>query len=270
VVNLNKQPLLASALLVKSQGASIIRDLNLNSEVPPSTGRLIDLTSLRSEVCPQLRRSLRHMMRSSSMSLHRQSATVVNQPPVDRPIRIRITRFDIDVDYRKLVPENRIPIGFWRCLTEAVFMCRMSRIDPFRRCCLTDLFRMCRRRRTANVSAAEPSNGEREIAATSGSSSTDQQPAEPTAQADGVQSPPPVEEKHRSLEEVIEFAMDDGRRRKTGNSRWEASFTPDKTTWINVCKLISLVFILMVAIPAPFCLRLAVYYVFEHDEVSRY
>lgn len=188
---------------------------------------------------------------------------------IDRPIRVRVTRFDIEVDYRELVPENRIPIGFWRCLAEAVFLCRMSRIDPFRRCCLVDLFRVCRRRPAADQLAVS-SDGDCAIDMTSGSSSVERHPAEQTVQADSAQLPQPAQEGRQSLDEIIEFAMDNGCQHRAGKSRWEKSLTAEKTTWMNVCRLLGLVMILIVAIPAPFCLRLAVYYVFEHDEVSQF
>ena len=62
-----------------------------------------------------------------------------NIPP-NRIIPVKISEYNIYVSYEKLLPENKVPVGFWACLIRAIFMCKMQSADAFQGCCDANIY----------------------------------------------------------------------------------------------------------------------------------
>ena len=65
---------------------------------------------------------------------------MVSRLPYDAVIPIRIRRFEIAVDYSKLLVENKVPVGLIRSIANAVFSCGLRDIAPFKECCQMNMF----------------------------------------------------------------------------------------------------------------------------------
>lgn len=55
------------------------------------------------------------------------------------PVPIRISQYDVLVAYGRTLTENRVPVGFWRNIFDALFLCRLRNVGPFRDCCAADM-----------------------------------------------------------------------------------------------------------------------------------
>ncbi|KAK2147221.1 hypothetical protein LSH36_563g02048 [Paralvinella palmiformis] len=55
------------------------------------------------------------------------------------PTKVKFTEYHILVDYRKLLPENDVPVGLWSCISRAVFFCKIRQMEPFKRCCKANM-----------------------------------------------------------------------------------------------------------------------------------
>ena len=60
---------------------------------------------------------------------------LVRKLPRDMIIPIKISEFNIVTNYAKLLPENKVPVGVWKCLSRAIFMCQLKETDAFGDCC---------------------------------------------------------------------------------------------------------------------------------------
>ena len=231
--------------------------------------RVIDLTALRSDEFHTLRRSLRELKAGPEII----STSTVKSTGLRR-INILITQYYLNIDYRKLVSENSIPIGFWRCLCDALFACHLSRIAPFKICCQTNLFRVCRRRPTFEMKW----HRKHQTTGIAGFSSGIEQPQveldvggnegntfEMTSHKDRSRDQSAVLSK-----EVDQLSDNENcqRMQVPDCSKSESRTAETKMTWETVFKLISLTTVLVVLIPAPFYVRLAIYCVFEQQEAS--
>ena len=112
---------------------------------------------------------------------------IVADLPEEKIIPIKISQFDIKVNYGKLLMENFVPVGVVDSFSRAVFLCKIRELAAFKDCC------------DANIVGCCEING-REI------------------------------------------------------------------QWKNICQFVGK-FLLVITIPIPFCIRLIVYYVFEHPEI---
>ena len=61
--------------------------------------------------------------------------------PIGTPFRAKFSHYDILVRYKRLLTENMVPVGFWRNVARSVFFCNLRHIEPFVRCCRTDMLR---------------------------------------------------------------------------------------------------------------------------------
>ena len=59
-----------------------------------------------------------------------------------QPTRVKFSEYHIVIDYRKLSPENEVPVGLWSCLSRAIFHCRLKEVGPFKRCCKANMLSM--------------------------------------------------------------------------------------------------------------------------------
>ena len=62
-------------------------------------------------------------------------------------IPIRISQYDILVDYKKLLTENQVPVGLLTSLGRTFFHCRLRDVGPFKDCCQANMFSSCPTRR---------------------------------------------------------------------------------------------------------------------------
>jgi len=61
--------------------------------------------------------------------------------PIGTPFRAKFSQYDIMVSYKRLLTENRVPVGFWRNVIRNVFFCKLRHVGPFIRCCRADMLR---------------------------------------------------------------------------------------------------------------------------------
>lgn len=61
--------------------------------------------------------------------------------PIGTPFRAKFSQYDIMVSYKRLLTENRVPVGFWRNVVRNVFFCKLRHVGPFIRCCRADMLR---------------------------------------------------------------------------------------------------------------------------------
>ena len=59
--------------------------------------------------------------------------------PATRIIPIKIAQFDIVINYRKLLPENHVPVSITECVSRALFLCKIRELEPFEDCCNANL-----------------------------------------------------------------------------------------------------------------------------------
>lgn len=57
------------------------------------------------------------------------------------PIKVALKEYELFVNYKRLVTENDINIGFWKTLTNSVFFCKLKNVGPFQACCKQNMFR---------------------------------------------------------------------------------------------------------------------------------
>lgn len=60
---------------------------------------------------------------------------IIAELPDDMIIPIKISQFDINVNYRKLLVENSVPVGMIDSISRAVFLCKIRELDAFKDCC---------------------------------------------------------------------------------------------------------------------------------------
>ena len=60
---------------------------------------------------------------------------ILGELPSDTVIPIKISQFDINVTYRKLLLENKVPVGIISSLSRAIFLCKIKELEPFKDCC---------------------------------------------------------------------------------------------------------------------------------------
>ena len=60
---------------------------------------------------------------------------MVRKLPSGMIVPIKISEFNIVTNYAKLLPENKVPVGVWQCLSRAIFMCQLKETDAFGDCC---------------------------------------------------------------------------------------------------------------------------------------
>lgn len=63
--------------------------------------------------------------------------------PREKELKVQISRYDIMVDYRKLLTENRVPVSLWRSLARMIFLCKIRKVRPFKRCCKSKVLKSC-------------------------------------------------------------------------------------------------------------------------------
>ncbi|ESN93587.1 hypothetical protein HELRODRAFT_180676 [Helobdella robusta] len=65
------------------------------------------------------------------------------------PVHIQIKEYDISINYKRLVTENDVSIGFWKTISNMIFMCRLRNVGPFQDCCRENMFKhaLCLRNR---------------------------------------------------------------------------------------------------------------------------
>ncbi len=69
---------------------------------------------------------------------------ILQELPSDTILPIKIDKFDILVNYQKLLPENRVPVGLLRGLFGALFLCKIRHLEPFEDCCQSNAYGHCR------------------------------------------------------------------------------------------------------------------------------
>ena len=65
---------------------------------------------------------------------------ILSELPEDAVIPIKVSQFDINVNYRKLLPENQVPVSMTECISRALFLCKLRDLEPFAECCEANLF----------------------------------------------------------------------------------------------------------------------------------
>jgi hypothetical protein len=70
-----------------------------------------------------------------------------NRDLIGQPFRAKFTQYDILVSYKRLLTENKVPVGFWRSIASAIFFCKLRHVGPFQTCCRSDMLRQpgCRK-----------------------------------------------------------------------------------------------------------------------------
>ena len=71
----------------------------------------------------------------------------VSDLPLGEVIPIRISQYDILVDYKKLLTENQVPVGLLTSLGRTFFHCQLRNVGPFADCCQANMFSSCPGRR---------------------------------------------------------------------------------------------------------------------------
>ncbi|KAK2147184.1 hypothetical protein LSH36_565g02064 [Paralvinella palmiformis] len=59
--------------------------------------------------------------------------------PEKKLIPIRIERYDIIVNYRKLLQECKVPVGMIQSVFRSIFLCKLRNLEPFHDCCHSDM-----------------------------------------------------------------------------------------------------------------------------------
>ena len=60
---------------------------------------------------------------------------ILTDMPTGMIIPIKISQFDINVRYRKLLDEKNVPVGLAACIFRALFLCKLRDLDAFQDCC---------------------------------------------------------------------------------------------------------------------------------------
>lgn len=63
--------------------------------------------------------------------------------PLEQPFDAQVTQYDILVSYKRLLTENRVPVGLWRSIGRSIFYCKIRNVGPFRACCEANMFSRC-------------------------------------------------------------------------------------------------------------------------------
>ena len=63
------------------------------------------------------------------------SKKLISGLPSGRIIPIKLSQFDIIVNYRKLLSENHVPVSITECISRALILCKIRELEPFEDCC---------------------------------------------------------------------------------------------------------------------------------------
>lgn len=63
--------------------------------------------------------------------------------PKGKAFQAVVKQYDILVSYKRLLTENRVPVGLWRSLGRTLFHCKLRNIGPFKACCQVNMFTRC-------------------------------------------------------------------------------------------------------------------------------
>ena len=53
---------------------------------------------------------------------------------------IKISRYDLRINYKKLLTEHNVPVSINECIAKGFFQCKMRELEPFRDCCNANLY----------------------------------------------------------------------------------------------------------------------------------
>ena len=53
---------------------------------------------------------------------------------------IKISRYDLRINYKKLLTEHNVPVSINECVAKGFFQCKMRELEPFRDCCNANLY----------------------------------------------------------------------------------------------------------------------------------
>ena len=70
----------------------------------------------------------------------RRCREVLKVLPRDKIFPIKISEFNIRVNYMKLLTENKVPVGVMQSLFRAVFLCRLEEVGAFQDCCESSVY----------------------------------------------------------------------------------------------------------------------------------
>ena len=99
----------------------------------------LDLHSRRFRDLPKLVESMHNV----EMKLPPTAGSL--QGAIGQPMEVKISEYDIMVNYKRLLTENKVPIGLWKTIIRAIFYCKLRNVGPFVDCCKQNMFRhqMC-------------------------------------------------------------------------------------------------------------------------------
>lgn len=166
---------------------------------------------------------------------------ILSQLPHDEIVPIKISQFDIKVNYKKLLVENNVPVGMLDSVFHAIFLCKMSELEAFQGCCNANLSgdRNCIKKQAQ--CADNLGNISKVLCC--------------CCSLDGCRQT----KCYRRCDYMCNFC-------NCCNMRRSFAKCMARQRWISVCNIFGRI-LLVLFILIPFYIRLTVYYLFEHQEI---
>lgn len=77
----------------------------------------------------------KHVLDFRNRQDFRRARRIITELPSEVIIPMKISQFDINVNYKKLLCENKVHVGILKSLSRAVFLCKLRDVDAFADCC---------------------------------------------------------------------------------------------------------------------------------------
>ena len=90
--------------------------------------------------------SARHTLDVRGCKRFERCRRLARELPAGVVIPVRVSRYDVHVNYRRLLCEDRVPVSLVECLARALFLCKLRELDAFADCCDADMLGCWRRR----------------------------------------------------------------------------------------------------------------------------
>ena len=82
----------------------------------------------------------KHILDLRRMPGFKRCKEIVANLDMNKIIPIKLKEYDISVAYRKLICENKVPVGLIRSFIRAFCQCKIREVGPFKECCTTNLY----------------------------------------------------------------------------------------------------------------------------------
>lgn len=126
-----KEPLVRTLMLCNTE-TFIDTDIKVKQQ--------LDFRSKKYRDLPKLIESMHNVGMKLPPLLAPPAEFLLRGGPIGQPFPAKISEYDITVNYKRLLTENKVPIGLWKTVIRSIFYCKLRNVGPFVDCCRQNMF----------------------------------------------------------------------------------------------------------------------------------